>query len=81
MTATTFDVAPGAKLPLSLLSATEKRKLAELVSPLAEVDARRTKAGHFVSRLGNSKRVLWERESNGPARILSIVDSSYQPAQ
>lgn len=79
MRAEPFIVAPGAKIPLSLLSTGEKRELKFVVSQPIGANTRRTDKGHFVSRLGKNKRVLWELGNDKTVKILSIIEKSDHP--
>ena len=72
----TFIVAPGAKIPFSLLSTKDKRELKNVVSNPSEANIKRTERGHFASRFGQTKRVLWETRNGEPVRILSIIDEN-----
>lgn len=80
ITETPYQVAPQAKIPFSLLTPREKSLLAGIIlNPVGA--AQRTTSGHYVSRLGAKKRVLWDREDNATAAtVLGILDNSYRAA-
>ncbi len=58
------------------LSDHEITELNQLLSQADEPNAayRVTPSGHRISRLGNSKNVLWRRDEAGQAVVLSVVD-------
>ncbi len=74
-----FQIAAPARLQALRLTAQERARLTDILrSPETDAETRRTRAGHFVSRLGPMKRVLWTR-SEGQPTVLSIADQSYAP--
>ena len=53
------------------------RQIFALPDPVRNADAAPGTPGHFISRLGAGKRVLWHRAGDGRPEIVSIVDRSY----
>lgn len=80
MTAVSYTVAPEAKIPFALLTSREKTLLPSIFAVTALELAKRTPSGHFVSRLGQTKRVLWDRNADTSATIRGILDNSYNAA-
>jgi hypothetical protein len=74
---TAYQIAPQAKIPYEGLTAAELSLLLALFDRKGIEAATRTASGHYVSRLGQAKKVLWARPAGAPLpTILTIVDQS-----
>jgi len=74
-----YIVSYPARLQVERLSEPERSALSSLfatIEPERTPHTHRISNGSYVSRLKNTRRVLWRQTKEGP-EILSVVDSSY----